>query len=329
MVELSGRPAVSVIMPFVNEWPQVAFTIRSVHEALQGIDHEIIAVDNYCNEVRSQGYKMDRGHREPDKAHGHVEMAAGKLPWLKYVQFEDKLSCWGSRNAGVRSSRGDLLLFLDSHVIPSDGLLQMAVQHCLSPEWQSVHPYDTLHLPLSYQILDSRRLIYRFVWEPHKGNCHYAFVSAPGDLEEVLEVPCMSSCGMIMPRRLYDRLGGWPEALSAWGGGENFFNFSMAVMGHRKYVFPYGTLHHHGDKRNYNYSHDGFHRNRMIANACFGGEPWVDAYAAHMSGNRGIIQRLKEEALQGAEPQRSAIQKHRVRSIEDFAEQWHEKARRY
>ena len=46
----------SVVVPYCREWPQVAFTIRSIYEELKGLDFEVLAVDNL-----QQGMAQDRG----------------------------------------------------------------------------------------------------------------------------------------------------------------------------------------------------------------------------------------------------------------------------
>ena len=52
----------SVIIPFVNEYPQVMFTIRNIAEELRDrVDFEIIAVNNYCDEVKAQNREEDKG----------------------------------------------------------------------------------------------------------------------------------------------------------------------------------------------------------------------------------------------------------------------------
>jgi glycosyltransferase involved in cell wall biosynthesis len=48
----------SVIIPFCNEYPQILFTIQSIAQELRDrVDFEIIAVNNYCDEVEKQGRK--------------------------------------------------------------------------------------------------------------------------------------------------------------------------------------------------------------------------------------------------------------------------------
>ena len=40
----------AIVIPFVNEYPQIAFTVQNLMCELDGsgIDYKIIAVDNYC-----------------------------------------------------------------------------------------------------------------------------------------------------------------------------------------------------------------------------------------------------------------------------------------
>ena len=48
----------SVIVPFVNEYPQVIFTLQAIAEDLLGrVDFEVIAVDNYAPEVEEMAKK--------------------------------------------------------------------------------------------------------------------------------------------------------------------------------------------------------------------------------------------------------------------------------
>ena len=48
-------------------------------------------------------------------------------PWLKYVEYKDKLSHWQAKNAGVAASTGEVLWFCDAHCIaPVEDLPNMA-----------------------------------------------------------------------------------------------------------------------------------------------------------------------------------------------------------
>ena len=269
----------SVIMPYCNEWPQLLFTIRSVAEELDGkCDFEIIAVDNYPASGIPQS--PDRAHPHDDKngnpCNSHIDSMAKKHDWLRYMRYDDKLSHWNAKNTGVLFSQGKFLLFLDAHVVPGNSSLVSAFMY-----YKKNHEKldGTLHLPLTYHILENTRLIYQLVVEPSKGIWHYRFKNLNLPYTELpFEVPCMSTCGMFMSRALFDLVGGWPPELGIYGGGENFMNFSLALLGKRKWIYTPGTLHHHGDSRGYNWNYDDYHRNRMIALYMHGGEAAVQKY---------------------------------------------------
>ena len=96
---------VSVIVPFVREWPQVAFTLRSIHECLKGIDHEVLAIDNLQSTMQE-----DRGSQ--NVASMANKWSQSKDPWLRYFHYTDKLSHWQCKNLGIREAKGDIYWFI-------------------------------------------------------------------------------------------------------------------------------------------------------------------------------------------------------------------------
>ena len=49
------------------------------------------------------------------------------------------------------------------------------------------------------------------------------------------------------------------------GGGENFMNYTLSVLGKHKWIYSWGTLFHHGEKRSYHYVYDDYIRNKILA----------------------------------------------------------------
>ena len=340
------EPIISVIMPYVNEWPQIVFTIRAVHEALIPYSHEIIVVDNYCKEVANQGSLPDRGHtryikkgnkndcrfafteeeadalnndKNYDLASGHLEAIAKTTQWLVYEKYSEKLSHWNAKNKGVQRSVGEVLLFLDAHVSPSRGSLEKAVREfadiCGDTE------FDTLHMPLSYHILESKRLIYKPIYDFGKGIAHYSFTSMPVKEETCFEVSCMSTCGMFMTRKLFDRLGGWPKGMGIYGGGENFINYVLSIIGSKKWISNYGCLHHHGDKRKYSFNWNDYHTNRMIATYLYGDYDWAEKYQKAL-GDNDITRKMLSKAVLEASPYKENIDNQRVFKLDEWFTSW-------
>lgn len=308
------QPLVSVIVPYCQEWPQVAFTLRAIHEELIGIPHEVIAVDNFCQHALRQMHNVwkksgvpryiDEGHdrpndktKEPPSPEWLDQLLAGELEeyagsrvrgmtkvakWLRYVRYSEKLSHWNAKNAAVRASSGRLLLFLDAHIVPGRGSLSGMV--AAYEPWCEEHGPGSLHAPLTYHILEEHKLIYRLKHNPDIGELHYAFSGYPSAWDTVErrphEVSCMSCCGVMISREIYDQLGGWPGEMGIYGGGENFLNFTMAVLGMKHWVMAGPPVHHYATHRGrgYHFEYADHKRNQAIAAYMYGDLPKLEAF---------------------------------------------------
>lgn len=312
-----GKIMLSIIVPFVGEYPQVVFTIRSIAEDLIGrADFEIIAVDNWCSEVRRQGFKRDRGSemiRQMSALHG----------WLQYVEYPDKLSHWGAKRRGISIAKGDIYAFIDAHCMVGRDILYKAYSYYRS-EWEKLN--GTLHLPLTYHILERKRLQYSLTYKPKSSELHYTFSSyAPTpDTSPVFEVPCMSSCGMLIHKKFYEGFGGLPDLLGIYGGGENFINFVLSIQGKKKHIFKSDTaLYHHGEKRNYAFNAFDYTRNRAIASYLFGGFDWMENYLRSLkSVPSSWYSSISSQVLQACGKQKGFIDQTKKMDIEDWIRKW-------
>jgi hypothetical protein len=251
---------------------------------------------------------------------GHIEAQAARSPWLKHVEFTDKLSHWGCKRVGVAASSGRWLLFLDAHVVPSRGSLEGAWEYLKCRNLKG-----TLHMPLSYHILEDKWLAYKPDFNPDHGYLGYSFTTFPGKLRgtsNIVKIPCMSTCGMWMPRKVYNAVGGWPAELGIYGGGENFMNYVLGILGFDKHLWCGGAVHHHGDKRGYNYVYDDYVRNRGIAMYCVGGEDWLDRFIDNARGNPGVLHRIQESILDTGGDVRAYIESKQMESIESWVSRW-------
>ena len=303
----------SVVIPFCNEYPQLMWTVQSVAQDLIGrAEFEIIAINNYCDEVKAQ-------NREEDKGGETIKVCQRGNPWLKYLEYKDKLSHWQSKNLGVMNSTGDILWFVDAHcAISRDALFRMF--HYYIDNEDKIN--GSLHLPLTYKILEWHRLIYKLGGEPEKGDLHYSFTGYRA-ADEPYEVPCMSTCGMMISRKVYDKLGGWPVELGIYGGGENFINYTLAVLGMKKWIMTGGhTLFHHGEKRGYHWNGDDMIRNRFIANYMFGGDKWLTLMRDNRKGKKEVLQKIYEDVKATCKGHRELIKRQQVIPIEEWLSKW-------
>jgi glycosyltransferase involved in cell wall biosynthesis len=334
----------SIVVPFIGEYMQSLFTIQSVAQDLIGrVDFEIIAVNNYCEQARKQSYvsatkameKMFSSFRDKgkvtiedmfeihksvyptyeDRSGGAIKACEKLNDWLKYIEYNEKLSHWQAKRIGVENSTGDILMFVDAHCVPSrDSIFGMFNLY------QNYMDEGSMHLPLTYKILESRRLIYKLKIE-NDFFYSYSFTGLEND-KDIFEVPCMSTCGMMVSRSIYNSIGGWPKGLGIYGGGENFFNYTLAVCDLKKYIYPFGTLFHQGEKRDYHYIFDDMLKNRMISHYLFGGEDLLDKLCMVLKGRMDIINKLKYEVLQSHKDHRELIKQKQKITIEDWRERW-------
>jgi len=313
----------SVIIPFVNEFPQVAFTVQSIFAELQdsGLNFEIVCVDNWCDEVAQQvGSQDPNAPRQQDAGSQWMnEIQRKREDYLRVYQYTHKLSHWQAKNLGVRQSTGKILWFCDAHCIVSPGSLVAAVRY-----YQEHNPRGTLHLPLSYMLeRPGGELIYKLVYKPDTGEVHYSFTPyRKHNTKEVAEVPCMSTCGMLMSREIYDTLGGWPEELGIYGGGENFINYTLAVMGYKKFIFPSRPLWHYAAKRGYYWNYNDYHRNRCIATLMFGGPQWAHRYIMNIKGRDPVKRMIYDDVIKKCDTDWQRISRLHVTTIDKWAENY-------
>lgn len=308
----------SVIVPMVNEYPQILFTLQSINQALRdgGFEYEVLCVDNWCNEVAQQ--VVDGKNRTQDKGSEAVKACAGGgNKWLRYLHYKDKLSHWQAKNLGVQASTGDYLWFVDGHCVAGTSIVRMLNFY----EKHHDELNGTMHLPLTYKILEDHRLIYKLVWKPETHELHYSFTRYR-DSGTPYEVPCMSTCGMLMSRVVYNKLGGWPKELGIYGGGENFINYSLATMGMKKWIYPDEPLYHHGEKRGYNFNYDDSLRNRFIAYFCACGHEFAEKAMEGSKGKPQAKRNILDDVIKKCGDHRALIQSQQKLSIYEWLNVW-------
>ncbi len=238
---------ISVIIPYCNEYPQVCFTVQNVINELEGIDGEVIAV---ANNSTDQGQAKLRGSPFTRKG------------ILKNIEYNEKLGHWNAKNAGIDVAEGKRLLFLDAHcILKKNSILDMMKTSCLG----------SLHMQISY-MLDPKRLVY----SARKDEMHYTFAGAPPNIKEPYNVPVMSTCGMMIEKKVIDRIGKWNPELGIYGGGENYMMYKIGTCGYPIQIHPTALLYHYAEKRGYSWNYDDYVRNQFIAAYCVGDEEWLD-----------------------------------------------------
>jgi len=87
-------PAVSVVVPVFNEQDNMSILQSELHNALAGLDYEIVFVDDGSTD--SSGEKIERA------------------PNVRIVQFEKNTGQSAALYAGIRAARGQTIVLIDS-----------------------------------------------------------------------------------------------------------------------------------------------------------------------------------------------------------------------
>jgi len=307
----------AIIVPYINEYPQVLFTLRSIHEEMDGFDHEIIAVDNWCQENEEQGFIPDRAHDHIDKegkqAPSLVKTLAEKTTWLKYVRFDKVLSHWQCKDYAIANTDANFFLFLDAHIVPGRESISAAWDHY---QYNYDYLHGTMGMPLTYHILEENVLEYSFKPELDKWFLSYSFCARKRVNSPTKEVPCHSMCGCFLGREHYDAMDGWGPGYGPYGGGENLMNFTLPTLGYKHHMWQGNPIFHHGERRGYRANQYQIIANRAIAAYKYGGFKWLHNYLI-CSGLPGIYQ-LKVEKL----VMETYKEPNRIVSIEEYISKW-------
>ena len=303
----------SIVMPFANEHPQAAFTIQNIEAELEAasVDYEIMCIDNFCDELAAQGPQ--------DPGGAYLEKLCQNNPRRKYLRYQEKLSHWNAKNAGVQASSGDILWFVAAHCLLYPGSL-VRMFDCYR-RWRE-YINGTLHMPITYMLDDpNAKLIYKPVIDLDCGIAHYSFtkLNMPDHPEIPMNVPCMSTCGMMMSREIYDLMGGWPTELGIYGGGENFLNYALACLDKTVNIYPQAQLFHYAAPRGYHWNFYDFHRNRCIASFMYGGKEMASTYMANVEkGSRSVLDSILTEVCRNktCQSHRNLIAQRAVTTIE-------------
>jgi hypothetical protein len=165
-------------------------------------------------------------------------------------------------------------------------------------------------------------------------NGHITYVFAthkPQWRGRLLQVPVMSSCGMMISRRLMvDVLRCWPEELGIYQGGEHYICFTLGRLGIPMRIAPVRPLAHYAEKRGYNYTWPDLHRNRLLAMAIVGGEGFARTYAQAISdalkekrtGDPNVSFDLLDDALsyRSVVDRMEYVEANAVRSLQEYVD---------
>lgn len=319
----------SIIIPGCNEFPMNAFTVQSVIATMDctPLDYEVIYIDNQSDGW--EGPPKDSSEKEKEKWKRDSKENLDRRNFLngkarhrlKTLHYDDKLSHWNAKMVGVEAAKATTLFFMDAHcILEPNSLLDMFKAY----KTQYTKINGSLHMPIRYMLdIPGRELVYQYIYNRPNGEMHYTFRRMT-EREKIHKVPCMSTCGMMIEKEfLVDACGGWPRELGIYGGGENFLNYTMAVLGYEKSIWPFNPIHHYAFRRGYAWKYDDFVRNHIIAAYMWGGEEWIDRLIVgriKVKNDRpAVLNGMKLDVMSKCKEQREHIKSQQKYTPEEWA----------
>jgi GT2 family glycosyltransferase len=188
---------VSVVIPSFNDRDYLRRCLRSILEHTQGIEYEVIVVDNASGD-------------------GSPEMVAAEFPQVTLLRRADNAGFAVAVNQGIRAARGDLLLLLNSDAMFTSNALP-PMHHYLQahPEVGVLGPKlldDDGSLQLSCRRFPgfataffNRYSLATRLFPKNPISTRYLMTNF--DHNSIAEVDWVSGACMMLPRQALDRIG--------------------------------------------------------------------------------------------------------------------------
>jgi GT2 family glycosyltransferase len=211
----------SVIIPSHNEGDWLKKTVFGVLENTTYPDFEIVVVADGCTD------------KSCDFLHKGV-------PNVKLIQPETSVGAAKARNEGAKIAEGDLFVFLDSHMIPTDEswLSELALQ--LENEGVGA---ATLKIPY----LEERNRV-AYIYTIKDLLLEPTWVS-PTSKTEVQQVPAIPGACFGIRRAMFQKTGGFDSGLMKWGREDLEYSLRLWRLGYDLTMSPRAGIAHSWERK--------------------------------------------------------------------------------
>lgn len=122
----------SILIVNFNGFDILEKTLRTLHEFTDGINYEVILIDNASTE-------------------GDIKLVANKFHGVKLIQSEVNLGFARANNVAVQSAKGDCLLFLNNDIIFRENTIKLSLDFLRQQKIPSIVGVRLLNEDLSMQ----------------------------------------------------------------------------------------------------------------------------------------------------------------------------------
>jgi len=217
---LDVLPSASIVICFHNEaWSTLTRSILSViHQTPAHLLHEIILVDD-ASELPHL--------KDP------LEKFAARVGKVRIIRSPLRTGLIKARLVGASIAKGDVLLFLDSHIECGEGWMEPLLDRIARKR-------TTVAVP-TIDVISDDDLSFRYSQGMQIGGFEWSLVftwhDIPGELQKTLKpsdpVPSPTMAGGLfaIDREYFDYLGAYDEGMDIWGGENLEISFRIWMCG--------------------------------------------------------------------------------------------------
>ena len=218
-IRQASQPTVSVIIPTYDNVDITLSCLASIAEKSSGIGPEIIVVD--------------------DASPGQAARILGSVSNVKLIVNKTNQGFIGSCNAGARAAKGEFLLFLNNDTQVTDGWLEPMIR--LFRKFPHVGAVGSKLIFPDGFLQEAGCIIWRdgTGWNLGRGGD-----PAAAAYNYVREVDYCSGASLMVPRTLFEQLGGFDERYSPAYFEDVDLSFRLRAMGYRTMYQPRSVVVH-------------------------------------------------------------------------------------
>ncbi len=314
----------SIVIPARNEHPQATFTLQTIWDILEDspFNWETILVDN-MSEDKTSSWARKRWWEGEGGPERH-----------KIIKYDKEGSCWQARNAGIQAAQGEFIFLFDAHVVTSQNLFARQIKL-----FQNTPEAAVVYTPLVMMSDSKRHRAYGYSLgsdiDPlkHIRTKFWGSWTRQRVSKDPYRMPMSGTAAIAIRKEFLDSLpdGGWPQALSVYGGGEQYISLITWMMGRECWIDPSTYFYHFADNRKYSNNgsdkstNDAHHFNKCLVAYALGGDKWWKhvlgiALRQWKAPYHEGAHRLANEAKVAAAPHRKWIEENAIYTLDEVLE---------
>lgn len=228
-------PELSIIIVSYNTREMTLACLRSVIEETRETSYEVIVVDN-------------------DSQDGSAEAIAAEFPEITLYAERDNHGFAGGNNLAIKRSRGHYVLLLNPDTVVLDGAIDRLMAFSREKPEAKIWGGRTLYGDLSlnrtccYQRMSLWNVFCRATGLATITRNHRLFSEAYGgwDMTDVRPVDIVTGCFLLIPRELWDRLGGFDLGYFMYGEEADLCIRATEQYGADPHFTPEAQIIHYG-----------------------------------------------------------------------------------